>query len=110
MKWYGYAFDSELRFIISFPNKADEEKGLRCCNEGVSAWVNPEDIKDEPDNFPHYTEEDIRTIECMGFCDPTEEILAEENIEYKMLTDCWDENGELLEEYKNYDITYRYDN
>ena len=108
MKWYGFGScnSDDIGFIICFANEADVEKGIKCCNEGMGAWLNPDNIEEYPEDFPHLTEDDYSWVHDSGWCEPAMEILKMENIEDYIMETPWDENGELLCEFKDYNIQW----
>ena len=86
---------NECNFAVKFADKAQEEKVEELMRAGLRAWYaaanDPNDYDEE-----YFTSEEIQELYCVGYAEPTMELLERYGIDAEIIDVKYDKNDEVI--------------
>lgn len=90
----GYVDSNDCDFTIVISDDSQKDKVIKCIEKGIGAWycaTNPEDYDDDA-----FTKEEVEGFYWNGYAEPTEALLKREGIEFELVENEYDDDGNLI--------------
>ena len=86
--------DNDLDFTLVIKDESKKDKVIECMEKGIDAWygaTDPEHYKGDA-----FTKEEVEGFYWEGYAEPTEILLKREGIEFELVEDEYNEDGERI--------------